>query len=123
MPGKINENIKSIRELKDYTQEYMALRLNITQAGYSKIEKGTIALSCDKLEEIVSIFEMDLISIIGFERGLYFKSDCLKSKSPVGQDNLSNIEVLYRDKIALLERLLDQTDRELKTYRDRYGGL
>ncbi|MFH6991162.1 helix-turn-helix transcriptional regulator [Flavobacterium sp. FlaQc-48] len=123
MPGKINENIKSIRELKDYTQEYMALRLNITQAGYSKIEKGIIALSCDKLEEIVSIFEMDLISIIGFESSLYLKSDCMKSKASLGKEDLSNIEMLYRDKIALLERLLDQTDRELKTYKDKYGSL
>ncbi|MEO6176274.1 MAG: helix-turn-helix transcriptional regulator [Flavobacterium circumlabens] len=124
MPGKINENIKSIRELKDYTQEYMAFRLNMTQAGYSKIETGTIPLSCDKLEEIVSIFEMDLISIIQFESSLYLKSDFMKLKAPsVEQDDLFHIEMLYRDKIALLEKLLDKTDKELKNYKDKYDCL
>ena len=122
MPGKINENIKNIRELKDYTQEYMALRLNMTQAGYSKIEKGVIALSCDKLQEIVSIFEMDLISIIEFESSLYLKSNYSKSRA-YEQGDLSNIERLYRDKIVLLEKLLDRTDNELKNYKDKYGGL
>lgn len=122
MPGKINENIKNIRELKDYTQEYMALRLNMTQAGYSKIEKGVIALSCDKLQEIVSIFEMDLISIIEFESSLYLKSNYSKPKAHE-QGDLSNIERLYRDKIVLLEKLLDRTDNELKNYKDKYGGL
>jgi len=122
MPGKINENIKNIRELKDYTQEYMALRLNMTQAGYSKIEKGIIALSCDKLQEIVSIFEMDLISIIEFESSLYLKSSYSKPRA-YEQGDLSNIERLYRDKIVLLEKLLDRTDNELKNYKDKYGGL
>lgn len=40
MPGKINQNVKSIRELKNYTQEYMSEQLGMTQAGYSKIEKA-----------------------------------------------------------------------------------
>lgn len=122
MPGKINENIRNIRELKDYTQEYMALRLNITQAGYSKIEKGTITLSCDKLEEIVSIFEMDLINLIEFESSLYLKSNSMNSKASE-QSDLSNIKMLYSDKIALLEKLLDKTDRELKKYKEKYGCL
>ena len=122
MPGKINENIKNIRELKDYTQEYMALRLNMTQPANPKIEKGVIALSCDKLQEIVSIFEMDLISIIEFESSLYLKSNYSKPRA-YEQGDLSNIERLYRDKIVLLEKLLDRTDNELKNYKDKYGGL
>lgn len=123
MPGNINENIKRIRELKDYTQEYMALMLNITQTSYNRIEKGNSPLSCDKLEEIVSIFEMDLISIIKFESSLYIKSDFIKSKAPPEQCDLSKIEILYRDKIALLEKLLAITDRELIKYKDKYECL
>jgi len=120
MPGNINENIKRIRELKEYTQEYMALMLNITQTSYNRIEKGKSPLTCDKLEEIVSIFEMDLISIIKFESSLYIKSDFIKSKAPLEQCDLSKIETLYRDKIALLEKLLAITDRELIKYKDKY---
>ncbi|MCD0466999.1 helix-turn-helix transcriptional regulator [Flavobacterium sp. ENC] len=122
MAEKINENIKSIRELKDYTQEYMAVMLNITQAGYSKIEKGTITLSCDKLEEIAFIFEMDLINLIAFESSLYLKNDFMKFNTSE-QGNLSNIEMLYQDKIILLEKLLDKTNNELENYKDKYGGL
>lgn len=119
MPGNINENIKRIRELKEYTKEYMALMLNITQTSYNRIEKGKSPLTCDKLEEIVSIFEMDLISIIKFESSLY-KSDFIKPKVSLEQCDLSKIETLYRDKIALLEKLLAITDRELIKYKDKY---
>ena len=37
----IEEKIKNLRELKNFTQEYMAEKLGVTQAAYSKIENGT----------------------------------------------------------------------------------
>lgn len=38
----IGNKIKNIRELKNFTQEYMAEKLDISQAAYSKLEKGDI---------------------------------------------------------------------------------
>ncbi len=55
MNASIKNKIKSIRELKNYTQEYMADQLGVTQAGYSKIEKGKTILSFAKLVEIARI--------------------------------------------------------------------
>lgn len=123
MPGKINDNIKSIRELKNYTQEYMALELGMTQAGYSKIEKGANHTSFEKIEAIASIFEMDLQSVIEFERGLYLGAPAAKSGTASQLSGFFSIEGLYRDKISLLEKLLERTDRELRRYKDRYGSF
>ena len=123
MPGEINENIKSIRELKNYTQEYMAFRLGITQAGYSKMERNGSRISFEKLEEIAVIFEMDLKSIINFGSTLNFKSTLQNPPHALTGSALLNAEYLYRDKIRLLEKLLDMTDRELKTYKDKFGCL
>jgi transcriptional regulator with XRE-family HTH domain len=36
----IARNIKQIRELKSFTQEYMARELGISQPAYVKIEQG-----------------------------------------------------------------------------------
>jgi len=35
-----HEKIKKFRELRNYTQEYMAENLNVTQRAYSSIENG-----------------------------------------------------------------------------------
>mgnify|MGYP000662112467 CR=1 FL=1 len=35
-----NENLRKIRRAKDYTQEYVAFELNISQKAYSEIEQG-----------------------------------------------------------------------------------
>ena len=62
------QNIRKMRRDRDLTQEYMAFRLGITQAGYSKMERNGSRISFEKLEEIAVIFEMDLGSIINFGR-------------------------------------------------------
>jgi transcriptional regulator with XRE-family HTH domain len=121
MSTRINDNIKIIRELKNYTQEYMALRLGITQAGYSKIEKGSSTVSFEKLEEIAQVFEMDVRNIIKFDISLYLDPVFEKSTVPVEQGIL--VSRLYNDKIALLEKLLDKTNRELNLYKNKFGCL
>ena len=44
----IGTKIKNIRELRNYTQDYMAEKLGITQAGYSKIERGETDVTYSK---------------------------------------------------------------------------
>ena len=47
--------IKQIRELKNYTQEYVATQLGLTTRAYSKIESGETQLTINRLNEISSI--------------------------------------------------------------------
>ncbi len=117
MTAGIKENIKNIRELKNYTQEYMADRLNISQAAYSKIEKGKTEMTLLKLEEIATVFEITIEDILQFKNDL---SSIGKKASECGIEtrHFSNhfVEQLYKDKIMLLERLLEKTEWELKRY-------
>jgi DNA-binding XRE family transcriptional regulator len=46
---KIGNRIKKIREFKNYTQEYMAGQLGISQRAYSKIENDEVSISIEKL--------------------------------------------------------------------------
>lgn len=124
----LKDNIKSIRELKNYTQDYMASQLGISQAAYSKIEIGTTDLSFKKLEIIARILDVSIISIIEFERHNYFDktADITPQSSSTILDNEKKTTVinkLYQDKINLLEKLLNKTDFELNLYKDKYGSL
>lgn len=120
----IGEKIKCIRELKNYTQEYLANNLGITQAGYSKIEKGITSLSFEKLEKLATILEIDIEYII------HFDSYNFLHKEAVERDNNKNmnksglaIDVLYKDKILLLEKLVLLMDTQLECYKKKYGQL
>jgi transcriptional regulator with XRE-family HTH domain len=54
-------NIKKLRELRGYTQCYMAEELNITQGAYSLIDNGKNKLDIQKLEGIAQILDNDII--------------------------------------------------------------
>lgn len=69
---EIGERIKKIRELKNYTQEYMAKNLNMTQAGYSKIERDETELSFQKLGKISEVLKVTIDDIIHFNERMIF---------------------------------------------------
>lgn len=60
-------NIKKLRELRGYTQCYMAEELNITQGAYSLIENGISKLDVEKIEQIASILKVDINTLLNLE--------------------------------------------------------
>ncbi|PWB27981.1 helix-turn-helix transcriptional regulator [Flavobacterium sp. HTF] len=128
MPTSIKNKIKSIRELKNYTQEYMADQLGVTQAGYSKIEKGKTVLSFVKLVEIARILEVSVEDILSFDSQRYFNSfNKVKGNNNgsimINSDNSAALKELYEDKIMLLEKLLNKTEEELNRYKKKFGPI
>ena len=64
MNTQIGTRIKRVREGKNYTQEYMSGKLNISQNTYSKIESGGIKLTTDRLNEISKILEVPVENLL-----------------------------------------------------------
>ena len=60
----ITDNIRKIRESKNYSQEYMAGRLNISQNTYSKLELGYTALTVERIIHISHILEVNLMDLL-----------------------------------------------------------
>ena len=60
-------NIRKIREYRNYTQDYLAAKLRISQNAYSKIELGYSNITLSRLIEIAAILEVSLIEIITAE--------------------------------------------------------
>lgn len=122
----IEEKIKSIRELKNYTQGYMAEELGITQAAYSKIESGQTKLTVSKINDIAQIFDMPVEDLVAYDSQRYFNSFNNVKGSNNGSVINGDVELitkLYEDKINLLERLLHATENELLRYKEKYGEL
>ncbi len=56
--NNIGEKIRVQRLIKNYSQEYMAYSLNISQTAYSNIERNGTKLSVERLIEIAEILEI-----------------------------------------------------------------
>ena len=57
-------NIKTIRNQKEYSQDYLAAKLHITQNAYSKMELGKTQLSISTLYKIADILEVDVRQLL-----------------------------------------------------------
>lgn len=123
----IEEKIKNIREIKNLTQEYMAEKLGITQAGYSKIESGATKISYSKIVDISKILGVEVEELLAFDSQKYFNS----FNNVKGNNNGSvtiqiedgDIKSLYEDKIALLNKLLKMTEDRLNYYIEKFGEI
>ena len=125
----IGNNIKNIRELKNLTQEFVAEKLDISQSAYSRLEKGEIKISKEKLVQIAEVLEVKPEDIKEFDSQKYFNSvgnvegDFSGSIIVgIGMEELG-MKKLYEDKIALMEELMQQQRKELEKYRSKYGEL
>ena len=124
----INEKIRRIRESKEWSQEQMAEKLNMSLNGYAKIERGETKLYLDKLEQIAQILDIDVVELIQSGE----KNICFQIESPLGSvyqgvgesSLLIEIERLKlalahaNEKECLLNKLLEQKDSEINTLKD-----
>lgn len=64
-------NIRKIREYRNYTQDYLAAKLAISQNAYSKIELGYSRITLDRLFHIASILEVEVTQLLYFDSTLF----------------------------------------------------
>lgn len=63
-------NIRKRREDLNYTQEYLAAKLNISQNAYSKIELGYTKITVERLFQIADILDIDLTNLINTNKAV-----------------------------------------------------
>lgn len=110
MSTSIGSHIKKLRELKNYTQQYMASRLNITVTAYGNIERGEVEITLRRLREIAHILGLHYTQIVDFD------VDRLMSGKPAGtktanEEDLSRLLQMVnmvREEHIKIIRLLDK---------------
>ncbi len=99
---KIGPKIKQIRELRNYTQEYVAEKLGMSSAGYSRIERNQVDVNYEKLNKLASIFEVDVSELIKFDDKAIFNFQSQTITNGVYYQMQGNEKQLYE---ALIEQL------------------
>lgn len=67
---EIHEKIRTLRELKQWSQEEIAEKLEMSAAGYAKLEQGKTKLSIDKIEQIAKVFNIDYLELLNKDKPL-----------------------------------------------------
>lgn len=108
---KVGEKIKKLREFRNFTQEYMAGKLEMTQAGYSRIERNEIDIPFSRLEQISKVLNVSLVEIIGFDEKNIFNSNFTNTTNGfvIGKDeHIQEIKSIYDSRISDLQKEIDR---------------
>ena len=63
----IGNRLRKLRELRNYTQSYMSIQLEISLSAYSKIERDETEISLKRLQQIAEILNVTVTGILHFD--------------------------------------------------------
>jgi transcriptional regulator with XRE-family HTH domain len=98
--------IKQIRELKNFTQEYVAQQLGLSTRAYSKIETGETQLTINRLNEISAVLKVPPMEILGFDEKQVF-NNC-KQDGYIGINHINMPEKLIQQYEETIQALKEQ---------------
>lgn len=108
--------IKHLRELRNYTQEYIGHVLGLSQRAYSAIENGKTQLTIERLHEICQILNVSIADVLELEsKTTYnnnFNNHATENKGSLvfRQDDVEEIKNIY-------ERIIKGKDDEIQFLR------
>jgi transcriptional regulator with XRE-family HTH domain len=104
---KVTRKIKRLRENSNFTQEYMAKELNISQPAYAQLENGNTAITNKKISEIAKVLNVNMAKLLSSDELV------LDIKNNTLNDNSSIIKEFNMKNSELYERLLSEKDNTI----------
>jgi transcriptional regulator with XRE-family HTH domain len=109
------DNIKTIREEKNLKQIEVATHIGVDKSAYSKIEKGSRALTVEELQKMAGLFNMTTDQILNYD-GKIPKEVVIEDKSTAEQMRL--IQQLDDEDKQTIFRLIEKmlTNKKFKDF-------
>lgn len=112
------EKIKIIRELRGFSQEYVAEKLGMAQNTYSKIETGQTKLSAEVLKKIAELLGVSAEDILSVQPAI------INFKSNQGtQQGIAHVENFYTYQREFVEKMVASKDSEIQHLKEIIAGL
>lgn len=107
----VGHKIRSAREFKEISQEYLANKLGISQPALSKIESNETKLPFEKIEEIALILGVNVDEMLNFDKANVF-NHCNQSGTFSGVNN--SFTFTGEDLKDVYEKLLEEKDKRIQ---------
>lgn len=109
----VGTKIRKVRELRDFTQEFMASQLGKSQTAYSKLERGEVDVSFSNLTRIAEILEIDVMQLLTFDGSSFIANKETSSASTTAKE-VSNVMV----QLGLSDRERELYERKIQSMQD-----
>ena len=120
----VNEKIRTIRETRNWSQEDMAEKMNMSKNGYAKIERGETKLNLHKLDQIANIFNIDVLELIkNDDKNVLFFMNDHNTDYYGSNENLTSEIAQLKLTISHKDELLKQRDLVIELKNSEISAL
>ncbi len=113
MNNTLSKNIRKYRELKGYSQEYMAGELHISQPSYAKLENDSTKITVDRLFSISKLLEIEIAELLDLKNQTIYNQEF--SDNSIGHQTVQN---LYQENKETYRELLKAKDEQIALLKD-----
>lgn len=110
-------NIKTFRNFKDITREYIASELDISVSGYSKIERGEVDISLSRLSQILEILDVDIQTLLHFDPIKFTAYLNKMNKEEEGECDSEEFNKIKEENSFIKDKYIELLEKELSRQR------
>ncbi|MEN0081120.1 helix-turn-helix transcriptional regulator [Flavobacterium lindanitolerans] len=116
MTTQTRNKIRTIREVKGYSQDFMAEKLNISQKTYSRIESGQVKLDIERLYQISDILEVEPSDLLDNETNVFNYYNKVQNSGNIFITSQEYIDHLNKE----IEYLKEQNERLMRMLESKH---
>jgi len=121
---QISEKIRLFRQLKGWSQEEMAHRLEMSVSGYGGIERGESDIPLSRLEKIAQVFKISLAELFSFNEKNYFHVGDNNTLTHLSQINsLSLDSTTFQHELEKFHLQFEQQTKEIELLKQQNTDL
>ena len=111
---KVHEKIKFLRQARGWSQEEMAMKLDMSPNGYGHLERGKTNIDLLRLEQIANAFDIAITELVNTNEKNSFYLACTSNDQSywqVGSFESENIHL--KNELEKQQLIIELKDKEL----------
>ena len=122
------QKLRVLREFRNYSQEYIAEKLGITQNAYSRIENNQTKITAERLEKIATILNIAPMELLSDKEPVLHFSDpsshpAHSPKEDHWKEMIENTRQLYGQVIVGKDERIANLENEIHLLRKERDGI
>ncbi len=100
----LGTKLKMLREVHNYTQEYVANILDIAPATYCLLEKGQAQFTIERIETLANLYKMDITDLLK-----------ISDQNIVHSITHSNVNGIFNENLNISQEVVSEEDKKFYT--------
>jgi transcriptional regulator with XRE-family HTH domain len=108
-------NLRVLREINNYTQEYVASQIGVDQSTYSKIERYPRVLKAEQVEKLAQLYDVGVADILAPSVSISFEN------TQKGYGYINNLNEEFQPEA--FEKIIAAKDDQIKELKEQIEYL